>query len=1120
MSNFSFIEKDFKELYLDCIEAEENVYIKPRTSCFYIRRALETAVNILFDLEGLQRPYKEIKGRVVVERSLAVLIKNYEFKKLLDNPEDLEKLNLIRLSGNEAVHKNGVVSQDLSLTSLEILFDFVTWMSYCYGSLEGEKEFNKNLIPKSTSEKEDELTKMIEKLEREKEEILEKMKYQKVETENKRSKDFTVKNISEAKTRKLYIDILIREAGWDITEPNCREYKISGMPNKSEEGYADYVLWGKDGKPLAVIEAKKTMKSPEEGKHQVTLYAECLEKEWGQYPVKFYTNGFETYIWEKDDIPRRVYGFYRREELETLIIRRTQALSIDKARNLINPEIAGRPYQTRAITKVIENYYEKYRKSLLVMATGSGKTRTAISIVDVLINANKIKRVLFLADRTALVTQAKNNFTKLIGAEHTLENLTDVKGSSQARIVFSTYQTMINEIDKLREDKTRQFGVGYFDLIIVDESHRSIYKKYGTIFDYFDSMILGLTATPKDEIDKNTYRVFDLKSGEPTDSYNLFDAAGEGYLVLPEVKEIDLKFPEKGIKYSELTEDEKEEYELKFADDEGNIPEEIDGEALNRWLFNKNTVEKVIETLMKEGQKIEGGDKLGKTIVFAKNDRHAEFFVKVFNEMFPYLGGEFCQKITNRVNYAQDLIDRFSNIKKMPQIAVSVDMLDTGIDVPEVVNLVFFKKIRSKSKFWQMIGRGTRLSPDLFGPKCDKENFYIFDFCKNFSYFEDNEKEMEGKIQESVTQKSFNLRMEIAHFLQDLKYQEDEDYKDLWEDLVGIIYEDIERIDIHSAFARKEVRHIERYRDIEELKILSDKKISEIKNHISHIVVSEDADERAKRFDLTILTLQLSILKTGKPKAVIMRGLNGLGKGLEKLVSIPKVMEKKETIKLLNDTEFWDGTSILDLEKVRVELRELIKYLEGDIDSQAIIYSDFSDEIIKSENKDITFGRLDYLPPRARVRKLMDENMDKVSIKKLRNNITLEAEDIAELNEVLFGNGIVTIAELNENCKDELDNSLGVFLRSIVGLEQEAVQKEFSKLIAGSGFSGVQLELIDYIVKHYVENGVFYKQQLGDKSIEDFYGANFFAMFPDMEDIKKIIGTIEGINNTAKFDIS
>ncbi|MGL5904600.1 MAG: DEAD/DEAH box helicase family protein, partial [Cetobacterium sp.] len=1058
MSNFSFLEKDFEVLYLDCKEAEENVYIKPRTSCFYSRRALEAAINILFDLEGLQRPYKEINGKVVIEKGIGALIKSYEFKSLIDNPEELEKINIIRLSGNEAVHKNSIITNEFSLMSLEVLYNFVSWISYCYGSLEEEKPFNKNILKKFSSEKEEELLKRIEILEKEKNETLEKLSYSKVEEGNKKKKEFTVKNIDEAKTRKLYIDVLLREAGWDINEPNVKEFKVSGMPNKNEEGYADYVLWGDNGKPLAVVEAKKTLINPEAGKHQVTLYAECLEKDWKQYPVKFYTNGFETYIWEKDEVPRRIYGFYRKEELETLIIRRTQALSIDEARKLINPEIAGRSYQVRAITKVIENYYDNHRKALLVMATGSGKTRTSISIVDVLLNSNKIKRVLFLADRTALVNQSKNNFSKLIGADHTLENLIETKGNSQARIVFSTYQTMINEVDRLREDGTRQFGVGYFDLIIIDESHRSIYKKYGIIFDYFDSLLLGLTATPKDEIDRNTYKIFDLKNGEPTDSYNLFDAVADGFLVLPEVKEIDLKFPENGIKYSELSDTDKEEYELKFSDEEGNIPGEIGSEAINSWLFNKNTVEKVIETLMLQGHKIEDGDKLGKTIIFAKNDQHAEFIVKVFNEMFPQLGGEFCQKITTKVNYAQDLIDRFASSKKMPQIAVSVDMLDTGIDVPEVLNLVFFKKIRSKTKFWQMIGRGTRLCPNIFAPNIDKKNFYIFDFCKNFSFFEVNQKEMEGNLQESLTQKIFNFRIRIAHILQELKYQENEDYQNYWNSLISIVHDDIFNIDISSAFARKEVRYIEKYKDRNELISLNDSKILELRNNISYVIYSNDTDERAKRFDLLILNLQLSILNTGKLPIHIARGIRSLGKGLEKLGTIPKVVEKKEIIKLLNDNDFWSDIDILTLEKIRVELRELIKFLEGDVTSQEIIYTDLSDEIIKTTVKDISFGRLDYLPTRDRVRKVMDDNMDKVSIKKLRNNITLDKEDINELNMILFGNGIVTVGEINEELtKDKnQENKLGLFLRSIIGLEGKAIEQEFSKLILGRGFSGVQ----------------------------------------------------------------
>ena len=1126
MSNFSFLENDFKELYLDCKEAEENVYIKPRTSCFYSRRALELAVNILFDLEGLDKPTKEINGKIIIDKTLGTLIRTSEFKSIINNSEELEKINVIRLSGNEAVHKNSAITSEVALISLEILYDFTSWMAYCYGSLKEEKPFNINIINKYSSMREEELLKRIEILEKEKNENLNKLNYSKVEQVNKKHRELTIKNIDEAKTRKLYIDILLREAGWDINQPNVKEFKVNGMPNKKEEGYADYVLWGDNGKPLAVVEAKRTLKNPEEGKHLVTLYAECLEKDWGQYPVRFYTNGFETYIWEKNEIPRQIYGFYRKEELETLIIRRTQSLDLDKARKLINPDIAGRSYQLRAITKVIENYYDNYRKALLVMATGSGKTRTSISIVDVLLTANRIKRVLFLADRTALVNQAQKNFSKLIGSEHTLENLVETKGNSKARIVFSTYQTMINEIDKLREDGTRQFGVGYFDLIIVDESHRSIYKKYGAIFDYFDSLLLGLTATPKDEIDRNTYKVFDLKDGEPTDSYNLFDAVNDGYLVLPEVKEIDLKFPEKGIKYSELSDADKEEYELKFSDDEGNIPDEIGSEALNNWLFNKNTVEKVIETLMSQGHKVEGGDKLGKTIIFAKNDKHAEFIVEIFNKMFPQLGGEFCQKITNKVNYAQDLIDRFSIATKFPQIAVSVDMLDTGIDVPEVLNLVFFKKIRSKSKFWQMIGRGTRLCPNIFSPEIDKKNFYIFDFCKNFTFFESNQKEIEGCVPESLTQKIFNSRVNLTYFLQDIKYQEIKEYKEFWNNLLNTIHNDILEIDISSAFARKEVRYIEKYKDKDELTNLNEIKISELKNNISYVIYSKDSDEKAKRFALLIMKLQLSILDEGKIIPSAIKGLRELGKGLEKLGSIPKVLEKKEVVKLLNNDEFWEDIDIITLEKIRNDLRDLIKYLDGDNSSQKIIYTDFPDEIIKTETKGISFGVYDFLPTRDRVRKIMLENKEKASLIKLKNNIVLDDIDIKELNDILFGNKIVTVDEVYEEIKKEnevkqnKDITLGLFLRSIIGLDGKAVEEQFCELISGKGFSGVQIELIDYIIKHYVKNGVFYKKQLGDPDIKNFYGAEFFSIFPNMEDAKSLVDIIDSINSTANFRIN
>ena len=520
---------------------------------------------------------------------------------------------------------------------------------------------------------------------------------------------------------------MLGEAGWPLDHSRDREYPVTGMPNSEGKGFVDYVLWGADGLPLAVVEAKRTTKSPQVGQQQAKLYADCLETDFGRRPAVFYTNGYQHWIW--DDAggypPREIQGFYTRDELELLIQRRQTRLPLAGAP--VNTEIIERPYQTEAIKAVDDALDRKQREALLVMATGSGKTRTVIALTDQLMKANWVKRVLFLADRTALVNQATNVFkTHLPGV--TTVNLVTEK-STDGRVYVSTYPTMMNLINDLDAGQ-RRFGPGYFDLVVIDEAHRSVYQKYRAIFDWFDSYLVGLTATPKDEVDHNTYRLFELVDGVPTYAYDLWQAVDEKFLVPPKGVAVGTKFLRHGITYDELSEEEKDEWDALDWGEDG-PPDAIDSEELNKFLFNEDTVDKVLATLMVDGYKVAGGDRLGKTIIFAKNHAHAEFIEKRFNAQYPEYGGEFARLITYHTTYAQDLIDKFSQRDKSPHIAISVDMLDTGIDVPEVLNLVFFKMVRSKSKFWQMIGRGTRLCPDLFGPGEDKREFLVFDFCGN-----------------------------------------------------------------------------------------------------------------------------------------------------------------------------------------------------------------------------------------------------------------------------------------------------------------------------------------------------------------------------------------------------
>jgi Type I site-specific restriction-modification system, R (restriction) subunit and related helicases len=734
------------------MEAESSIAANPYATAILSRRALELAVKWVYSSDSyLELPYQD---------NLSSLIHDRTFRDVI-TPELFPLIKYAVKLGNIAAHTGNRIGREEAVLSLRNLHQFVSWIDYCYSEAYTAGEFREDLLPAGDEAKvsSEELGNLYEQLgakDRKLKDIVSeneelRKELRKVRELNEKERSFKVDEISEFETRKKYIDIDIMDAGWLFGENCLEEYELTGMPYGSGTGYADYVLFSKNGKPLAVVEAKKTSKDPKEGKQQAKLYADCLEMMFGQKPVLFYTNGFEAYIWDDASYPpRRVSGFYSQDELQLLHDRRSTKIPLNNIR--INEEITDRYYQKEAIKAICEAFSSGDRKTLLVMATGSGKTRTVASLVDVLTRHEWVKNALFLADRRPLVRQAKNAFNTNV-PNLSLCNLLENKDNPESRMVFSTYPTMMNMIDEAKsKDGKKLFTVGHFDLIIIDESHRSIYKKYQAIFEYFDALLVGLTATPKDDIDKNTYHIFDLENNVPTYAYDLKDAIEDKYLVPYNTVETELKFLEKGISYDELSEEEKEQYEDTFSDEE-DMPDYISSDKLNEWLFNDDTIDKVLGILMDKGIKVEGGDKLGKTIIFAKNHRHAERIVERFDILYPHYKGEFAKVIDIKVNYAQDLIDKFSDASKMPQIAISVDMLDTGIDIPEIVNLVFFKKVRSKAKFWQMIGRGTRLCKDLFGTDMDKEDFLIFDFCGNFEFFRVNDRGKEVKNAPSLTEK-------------------------------------------------------------------------------------------------------------------------------------------------------------------------------------------------------------------------------------------------------------------------------------------------------------------------------------------------------------------------------
>lgn len=1109
--NFKFLneKENFKSFTGACLEAEKSILVSPATTAILSRRALELAVKWVYSFdEDLRLPYQDNLSSLIHENSFLMLI----------DENMLPLLRYIIKLGNVAVHTNANISREEAILSLHNLHQFISWIDYCYADDFTAGEFDESLLLEGEDKRTrpDELKDLYEKLsskDKKLEEIIKQNEELRKELTQKRKSntenyDFNIDEISEYETRKRYIDVELKLSGWEFNKDIVEELEVSGMPNNSGIGYVDYVLYGNNGKPLAVIEAKRSSKDPKVGMQQAKLYADCLEKQFNQRPVIFFTNGFETYMWDdyNEYSERRVYGFFKKDELQLMVDRRSSKKHFSNV--LIKDEISNRYYQKEAVLSICEALERKQRKFLIVAGTGTGKTRTAISIVDVLTRHNWIKKILFLADRKALVKQAKNNFSKLL-PDLALCNLLDNRDNpEESRMIFSTYPTMMNSIDDTKsKDGKRLFTPGHFDLIIIDESHRSIYKKYKAIFEYFDAYLLGLTATPKDEIDKNTYTVFNLENGVPTYAYELEKAVEDGYLVDYETLEYKSKIMEDGIKYDELSEEEKETYEDTFDDDE-TIGEEISSSAVNNWLFNADTIDLVLNKLMEKGLKIEGNDKLGKTIIFAKSHKHAQAIVERFNKLYPNYGGNFAKVIDYSVNYVDTLIDDFSDKNKMPQIAVSVDMLDTGIDIPEILNLVFFKKVKSKTKFWQMIGRGTRLCPDLLGVGMNKEKFLIFDFCNNFDFFRANPKGYESSNVETLTEKIFNIKIDLIRELQDIKYLTDE-YQDYRKELLDEVFSEVNGLNDENFRVRMNLKHVHKYRNKELWNALDTIGVNEIKSNISPLISSYYDDELAKRFDLVMYTIQIANLQ-GNNATKPIKSVIQTAEELSKLGTIPQVQEQKYIIEKVKTEEFWEDIDIFELDSVREALRDLLKYLQKQ--NQKIYYTSFSDMIVAEESNGAMYNANDLKNYRKKVEHYLKEHKDDMAVFKLRNNKKLTKQDVQTLEDLMW-NQLGTASDYE---KEYGDMPVTKLVRKIVGLDRVAANEAFSEFLNNQNLNTTQIHFIKLVVDYVVVNGFI---ESNGVLMEDPFRSvgNITQLFKNnMDDARKIMSIIADIKKNSE----
>ena len=1081
MSNFAFLSSDFRAIAESATKAEGHIMGDPRAACFHARFTLEAIVHWLYRHDaGLRMPY---------DQSLGALLHDPSFQNLL--PEAVfQKARVIQKVGNQAVHSGRPIRQYDALQVVKELHHVCHWLVRTYTPAAAAKEtaWSDQRVPKAPAAGEVVPRKELKALEKklaeqneatlkrqqERDELdaeLQALRAQLAEVRAAAEQQPDTHDYSEAETRHYLIDVELHRAGWPLDQPRDREYEVTGMPNAEGIGYADYVLWGDDGKPLAVVEAKKTTVDPQVGQQQAKLYADCLEQMHDQRPIIFYTNGYTTWMWDDTAYPpRRVAGFYKKDELARLILRRAAREPLRSTPP--NKRIVERYYAHRAIASIGEHFEKKRRKALLVMATGTGKTRVAIALVDVLQRAGWVKRALFLADRVSLVNQAVGAFKAHLPESSPVNLVTEKE--TEGRVYVCTYPTMMGMIDQTKGGEAR-FGVGHFDMVIIDEAHRSVYQKYGAIFRYCDSLLVGLTATPREEVDKNTYDLFDLEPGVPTDAYELETAVADGFLVPPRVQQVDLKFPREGIDYDKLTDEEKEQWEsLDWGDDvePGTLPDRVNAAAINSWLFNEDTVDLVLQHLMEHGHKVEGGDRLAKTIIFARNHEHADFIKERFNHHYPHHAGHFARIIDHYAKYPQSLLDDFSQKDKPPHIAISVDMLDTGIDVPEVANLVFFKPVYSKIKFWQMIGRGTRLCPDLFGPEDDKQDFRVFDFCFNFDFFKENPEGINAGDSAPLGTRLFRARVQlVGHVQTNLELDPDAALRN---SVTDGLHGEVAAMNRENFIVRMHLETVERFQDRGVWEQLSEGDRETLQREVAGLpseIATDDIESRL--FDLTALRMQLALVEGDEGAFESHRKrVVEIAMLLEEKGTIPAVAAQLEYIAGVQESAFWEGIAVAGLEELRLRLRGLVPFL--DKKKRKIVYTDFKDEVLGvREELAVHIPKMTGAQYAKKVNDYLRNHLTHIVIHRLRTNQSLTADDLKSLE--------TTLVEIGEEDGETLLSdllarseapSLAHFVRSLVGMDRTAAQAAFSQFLNDRSLTPQQIRFVEMVIDQLTARGV------------------------------------------------
>ncbi|KFI94591.1 DEAD/DEAH box helicase family protein [Bifidobacterium stellenboschense] len=1106
MANFSFLTgQDDYAMFADaCLEAERALSLSPTISALAARRAFELAVKWVYAAdETIRPPYKD---------NLQSLVHEPTFRNALSDDHLWESLQYVIKAGNMAAHRNAQLKPEDAMFSLNILFAFIQWIDYSYGRRYAKRTFDPKQVPavsralaaKERKTQEDaarreyeaqigEQTARIAALEQHIRDLSDQLAARKAEqpaVEHVPADEF-----DEYQTRTRFIDLDLQLVGWNMERDVITEYPVTGMEDHpGQQGRIDYLLNGRDGKPLAIIEAKRTAYDPAKGLQQARLYVDCLERRFGYRPLIFLTNGYRTYFVDDEHGSYRQVGeIFAQDDLQRIIDRRRTA--IDPSTVPVNLTVAGgngRTYQLEAIQAVCDNLNQGQRRSLLVMATGTGKTRVSAALADVLMRAGLVKNVLFLADRVELVAQAHSAYGEYF-PDWSLCNLCSNKHDTDARVVFSTYQTMINAIDaETGTGGKPAFSAGHFDLIIVDEAHRSIFRKYRVIFDHFDALMVGLTATPRNDVDRNTYDFFHVQHGVPTYVYEYAQALKDKVLVPYVNIEAKTKFMDEGITYDDLSDEDKERYEEDFGgddagedgengdlDDAANLPAHIDASAINTYVMNPATVDTVLEDLHDNGIKTDGGERLGKTIIFAANQRHARYIAERYAARYPKESAHgFIKTVLHGDDYAHSVIAEFKR-KPLPVITVSVDMMDTGVDVPDVVNLVFFKPVRSKIKFWQMIGRGTRLSPELDcvdgidGEYIGKRRFKIFDYCGNFAFFREQTNPVEDKLAASVSERVFARKAELVRAFQSSAFTADPHVVQWRSDLVADLTGQIGSWDATKAAVRLKREFVERYRAAGAFDSLTELDVHDLVHELAPLAHYDEPDVYALRFDALMYAMMVSCAG-GRPAGACAAKIRSIAVRLNERMTIPQVSAQRGPItRIVNDGDRLAHMSVTELERVRIALRGLVRFV-ADAGRRRTIITDLTDplvERVEGQPFDIAEHYEDY---KLKVNRYVNEHKDDGTIRKLRRNEPLTADDYSELERVL----VELLGTQEEYRAAYGDTPFGLLVRRIAKLDHEAAMEAFSGFINAHTLNQAQIGFLHMVIDYIERNGYLDPAQL------------------------------------------